>query len=219
MTPIYFGDAKRRLFGLFDPASGDAGVPRAALLCHPAGDEYVHAYRTLRQLAVRLSQSGHHVLRFDYYGTGDSLGAERDGDVTSWRDDIETAVAELRDMTGVAKVSLIGLRLGANLAAEVTARHADEIDSLVLWEPLPAGKILGDHCQDRGDVPSIDWPLLSSALPSRTFVMLTTHNPQAYDSEGLSVERFDFLAPWIEERIVSGTIPRDALQRIVNWLR
>jgi pimeloyl-ACP methyl ester carboxylesterase len=173
----------------------------------------------LRQLAVRLSQSGHHVLRFDYYGTGDSLGAERDGDVASWRDDIETAVTELKDMTGVAKVSLVGLRLGANLAAEVSARHPDDIDSLVLWEPLPAGKILGDNCQDQGDVPSIDSSLLSSALPSRTLVMLTTHNPQAYHFEDVSVERLDFLVPWIEERIVSGTIPRDALQHIVNWLK
>lgn len=219
MTPIYFGDAKRRLFGLLDPASGGAGAPRAALLCHPAGDEHIHAYRTFRQLALRLSQEGYHVLRFDYYGTGDSFGATDEGEVVGWCDDIEAAITELKDTTGAAKVSLVGLRLGANLAAQVAAKRPNEIVSLVLWEPLPVGKVVGDNHRDYGDVPLIESSLSSGAALSRTFVMLTTQNPQTCGCENLCIERLDFSEPWIEERIMTGTIPLNALRRIVNWLK
>jgi uncharacterized protein len=139
MNAFYFGTQKRRLFGLYEAAARRSEGNRAVVLCHPWGAEYVHAYRAMRQLAKMLTASGVHTLRFDYFGTGDSGGCSTDGDLGGWEDDIQAAIEELRDTTGAAQVSLVGLRLGATLAAEVAARTGPAVNSLVLWDPVVSG--------------------------------------------------------------------------------
>ena len=73
-------------------------------------------------LLEQLAAQGWHVLRFDYFGTGDSAGEFDEADLTGWEADIEQALDELLDMAGARKVALVGLRLGATLAARVAAR-------------------------------------------------------------------------------------------------
>ena len=118
MNPFFFGTAERRLFGIYEPAAVGTAGKRAAILCYPWGAEYLHAHRTLRQLALKLSSAGFHTLRFDFYGTGDSGGEPTDVDLAGWEADLETAIEELTEITGLSKVTLIGLRLGAVVAAE-----------------------------------------------------------------------------------------------------
>src|SRR5215470_5640391 len=124
MTAFHFGNRQRRLFG----------------------------YCTMRQLAARLVRAGFHVLRFDYFGTGDSFGDTGEGDLASWCGDIETAIEELKEMTGAAKVDLAGLRLGANLSARVAVHRPKEIGKLILWEPLVADElaVAGFGCSTPG---------------------------------------------------------------------
>jgi pimeloyl-ACP methyl ester carboxylesterase len=141
MIPFFFGVGQRRLFGVYDAANETAGsVPRAVVLCYPWGAEYLHAHRSLRQLASKLSLAGCHTLRFDYFGTGDSSGEMTEADLSGWQDDIETAIEELRDSTGAKSVVLIGLRLGATLAASVAARRRKDVEALVLWDPIVKGE-------------------------------------------------------------------------------
>src|SRR5262245_22848667 len=111
MTPFYFGSDARRLFGIYEPARPVGGPARMAVLCHPSGDEQIHAYRTMRQLAAMIAQLGVHVLRFDYYGTGDSAGETSENGGAGWCGDVGTAITELRNITGGTMVSLVGLRL------------------------------------------------------------------------------------------------------------
>jgi pimeloyl-ACP methyl ester carboxylesterase len=109
------------------------------VLCNPVNDDIIRAHRTLRHLAERLAAAGFPVLRFDFHGTGDSSGDERDPDaVATWLDDVGRAVAELRARSGVNGVALVGLRLGATLAAEAAAR-AGGVDSVVLWGAYESG--------------------------------------------------------------------------------
>jgi uncharacterized protein len=140
MTPLYFGDPQRRLFGLYSPASPGARRTRAVVLCSPWGQEYLRAHRSMRQLALRLTAAGIHVLRFDYYGTGDSAGDMIEGELPGWESDIEAAIEELMDSTGAQRVGLIGLRLGATLAARTAVRRRKEVESLVLWDPVVEGE-------------------------------------------------------------------------------
>jgi exosortase A-associated hydrolase 2 len=140
VNPFYFGTAGRRLFGLYTPARGGGSTARAAVLCHPWGREYLRAHRSMRQLASMLSANGVHVLRFDYFGTGDSAGDMVEADLDGWRGDIGLAIEELKDTTGATRVGLVGLRLGAMLAASYAAKNPRDIDSLVLWDPVDSGE-------------------------------------------------------------------------------
>jgi pimeloyl-ACP methyl ester carboxylesterase len=140
MNPIYFGNGRRRLFGIYEsPRVGSANT-RAVVLCHPWGSEYVHAHRSMRQLAIKLTVAGFHCLRFDYFGTGDSAGDTTEGELKGWEADIESAIEELQETTGRAEVSLVGLRLGATLAASVAAKQRGAIETLVLWDPVVSGE-------------------------------------------------------------------------------
>jgi pimeloyl-ACP methyl ester carboxylesterase len=139
MHPFYFGSRDRRLFGIYEPSRLARSRSRAALLCHPWGSEYLHSHKSMRQLAILLAEAGVDSLRFDYYATGDSAGNDAEGDLASWRQDILTAVEELTSLAGVTRVTLVGLRLGATLAAQASGDLGKTVDGLVLWDPVIEG--------------------------------------------------------------------------------
>jgi pimeloyl-ACP methyl ester carboxylesterase len=211
VTPFFLGTSQRRLFGIHTPAAGRTGRPRAAVLCQPWGDEYIYAHRSMRQLAVRLSLAGFHTLRFDYFGTGDSAGEEWETDVAGLQADVVTAMETLKDLAATEKVTLVGLRAGANVAAGTAAVSPGEIAALVLWDPL----LTGDPCAD--SAPPGLRPLDIDGLPDRSLVLFT-QRPGPREQPG----RIEFLptpCPWIESASTSGMIPVRVIQRIEEWLR
>jgi uncharacterized protein len=144
MTPLFFGTHDKQLLGLHHPPESDDGTARAVLLCYPGAQEFLRTHWAFRRLAAALARGGAHALRFDYFGTGDSAGDTRDGTVEQWLSDIATAAQELKDLSGAPRVSVIGLRLGAALAALATAGGL-EVDTLVLWEPIVSGRTYLDE--------------------------------------------------------------------------
>lgn len=115
--------------------------PRSAavLLCNPLGEEASRAHRIYRVLATQLERSGFHVLRFDYGGTGDSMGASEDVSIAGWIADIGTAAEQLLSTSGAKKLVAVGLRLGGTLAALATSRGGLRLRHLVLWDPVVDG--------------------------------------------------------------------------------
>jgi uncharacterized protein len=109
------------------------------VLSSPFGHEYINSHRALRQLATLLAAAGFPVLRFDYYGCGDSLGEEGEASLSHWMEDTLAAISELQKQTGFTRVSLIGLRLGGTIAAAVASRRRD-LAGLVLWDPITDGQ-------------------------------------------------------------------------------
>ena len=139
MIPVYFGPSHRPLFGWHHPPAGPE-VRGAVVICPPFGWELIRSYRALRHLALRLSASGFHVLRFDYDGTGESAGTDHDaGRLVAWRESMGTAIEELRARAGLASASLFALRLGATLALAAAAERSD-VDAIVAWAPLSTGR-------------------------------------------------------------------------------
>lgn len=102
------------------------------------GHEYIQSHRAYWQLAVYLSKAGFHVLRFDFYGCGDSSGDVEQGEIRQWLSDISTAIDEIRGISGCAKVCLVGLRLGGALSMMVGAERGD-IEGMVLWDAVANG--------------------------------------------------------------------------------
>jgi uncharacterized protein len=136
---LYFGASSRQLFGAYHLPPASVLARGAALLCPPWGQEYLVSHRILRRLAVRLSESGYHVLRFDYYGTGDAAGQRDEGDLDSWLEDAESAADELRDMSGFNTLASFGVRLGASVAWRLATTRTD-IHTTVLWDPVVHGQ-------------------------------------------------------------------------------
>jgi len=138
MNPFFFGSRNRQLFGVYHPAKRPSCL-HGIILCPPVGQEYMRTHMAIRQLAIQLSSVGFDVLKFDYYGLGDSAGTSEEGNPDIWRDDIRTAYRELKDISGMTSISIIGLRLGATLAAEA-AFTGLSVKNLLLWDPVVKGR-------------------------------------------------------------------------------
>jgi exosortase A-associated hydrolase 2 len=138
MNLFYFGPRSAPLFGVEHPPAQRRPQRSGIVICPPTGTELMRSHRALRQLATSLAKEGHHVMRFDYFGTGDSSGDCEEGRFATWQDNIATAVEELRDRAELEQVSLIGLRIGAVLAAQASA-EIDGITRLTLWDPITDG--------------------------------------------------------------------------------
>lgn len=138
VNAFYFGENSRRLFGLYDPPTRRPNG-HLVLICHPIGQEYLRTYRCFKLLAQRLSGAGAHVMRFDYFGTGDSAGHTDECDLSRWLDDINLAIEEAKAVSAVRQVSIVGLRLGATLAA-IASSQRNDIRNLFFWDPILSGK-------------------------------------------------------------------------------
>ncbi|MGZ5152638.1 MAG: serine aminopeptidase domain-containing protein [Burkholderiales bacterium] len=137
IEPFFFGPSNQQLFAIYHPPIGGSGQV-LTVICPPLFIEYMRTQLALRQLAVSLADSGQHVLRFDYRGTGDSFGDLSETAISDWVDDVALAVREGRDLTGCSMVRLLGVRAGALLACK-SAGGSSEVERLVLWDPVPDG--------------------------------------------------------------------------------
>jgi uncharacterized protein len=134
---FFFGETRTQLFACHHPPGANAS-DYGAVLCYPMGHEYVRTHRLYRFLARRLVEAGFHVLRFDYFGTGDSAGEFEEARLEQWVDDTAAAVTELRRRYLVRHVYAAGLRLGAAVALLAGIKHGG-LDGLVLWDPVTNG--------------------------------------------------------------------------------
>lgn len=195
MLPIYFGDSEHALFGIYHPPRKARTKAISAVLCHPFGNEYVGAYRTTRVLAEQLSEAGVSVLRFDYYGTGDSMGASDGVSIAQWLKDIDAAIDEIQGASGAERTSLIGLRLGGTLA-ELAAAPRDDIDRVVLWEPVLNGRqhvelhrtrhkawLQEDRCrtEDSSDNEALGHPLTDALIDEVNQLDILKQQPSGLD--------------------------------------
>ena len=242
MNAFYFGASARQLFACYHPATGRSrgGV----VICAPLGREYLLAYATLRYLARLLADAGYDVLRFDYFGTGDSAGEFEEASQEQWLSDIAIAITELKDLARIDRVSLVGMRYGATLAG-IVARTQDTIDGLVLWDAVLWGR---DYLHEFGvmgngragpaegygialttgmirDMEAVTPDILSPELP-RTLLLA-----QDGDLPGLEQHRSRLagagaecallsvpgLPTWRDERLGASGMPVATLRGIVSW--
>ena len=139
MKPAYFGSSARPLFGIHELPRAAVVRSGAVLLCYPGVQEYNMAHWAFRRLSSMLAREGFHVMRFDWSGTGDSWGETTDGSVERWLDDVSEAAQELRDTSGAESLSIVGMRLGAAIAA-IACGKASIADELILWDPVVEGR-------------------------------------------------------------------------------
>ncbi|WIG56962.1 MAG: hypothetical protein OJF61_002750 [Rhodanobacteraceae bacterium] len=134
----WFGPEYRARFGwLYTPdhACSTIGI----VIVPPFGRDETCAHRTLRHLAEAGARCGFMSLRFDLDGCGDSAGGDADPDrVESWIISVHDACDCMR-RAGAGKVVLVGVHLGATLAA-LAALRRDDLAALVAFNPVVRGR-------------------------------------------------------------------------------
>jgi pimeloyl-ACP methyl ester carboxylesterase len=136
MRVFHFGEPGRRLLGSHHTPPRLRPSVTGILLCNPFGEEAIRAHRIYRVLATQFERAGYPALRFDYSGTGDSVGMSEDASLGAWLNDIGLATAELQAASAARGMVAVGMRLGATLAALATSRTALRFRHLVLWDPI-----------------------------------------------------------------------------------
>jgi alpha-beta hydrolase superfamily lysophospholipase len=140
VQPLYFGSGDYRVFGWLHRISGESPAPMGLVICKPFGFEAMSAHLSVRAFAEAAAEIGIPALRFDYGGTGDSEDLAPGADqIKAWTQDVIAAVHELRRLTGVERVCLLGIRLGALLAATAAAR-IPQVSALIAVAPIISGR-------------------------------------------------------------------------------
>jgi pimeloyl-ACP methyl ester carboxylesterase len=136
---LYFDSSGETLFGWLHRSRTEAPGNLGLVICNPFGYEATCSHRSIRAFAEAAADLGVPTLRFDYLGTGDSADIEPRADqLEIWSRDILAAIAELQRRTGVQRVSLLGIRLGA-LLATLAAKQCAAVNSVILIAPVISG--------------------------------------------------------------------------------
>ncbi|NQU45280.1 alpha/beta hydrolase [bacterium] len=131
----YVGSGKGPLFcaaALRDPDSP------LLLVCNAVGEEAKCSFSVLQETARYAWEAGWSVARFDYRGCGDSPGEFGRTGPRDWLEDSETILTHSGASGERRRSVLLGLRLGANVAARIAPKANDLFERvrLVLWEPI-----------------------------------------------------------------------------------
>lgn len=133
-TPFFFEHGGATVYAMLHAPAGPEPARRGIILCPSFADEAFRTHRELVAFARQLARAGITALRLDYRGTGDSEGRFEDHGPDDWCADIGAAIDVLQQRTGVQSIGLLGLRLGATLAATVAAADP-RVQRLILWAP------------------------------------------------------------------------------------
>jgi pimeloyl-ACP methyl ester carboxylesterase len=150
LQPVSFGAADRRMIGLYhSPLVSHVANRPSVLVCNAFGQEAIRAHRFQRTLAERLAKAGHAVLRFDYFGTGDSMGDDLDFSIAGACQDLLSAHNELRHRANANQIVWIGMRLGGTIALQAAHSAPPELSRLIAWDPILDGAAYLEYLRER----------------------------------------------------------------------
>lgn len=133
--PLLLDTRGRRLFAVLHAT---LEPPRAGvLICPPILHEHSRSYRLFALLGDALATQGVAVLRFDYFGTGDSAGADNAFSLADASVDAAVALNALRDRIEAVPITVLGVRAGAFPALSLA--QTQNICALWLWQPIADG--------------------------------------------------------------------------------
>lgn len=129
----------KRLFGILQRPQHHDDTKPAIVFCHPVSWEKQYSYRAYTQFSRHLGKAGYTTLRFDAYGFGDSEGDLVEATIQSQVEDTLDAIEWLRESTGCTRYILVGVRLGAAIAA-LTALESSGVEGLAMVSPVVSGE-------------------------------------------------------------------------------
>ena len=109
------------------------------IFINPLFDEKKRSQKFYANTARKFSKHGVPVIRFDYYGTGDSDGQLHEMNFRRSLNAIKVLIDQTLKKYQTNSVNLLGIRFGADLALKFAAEHQEYIHKLVLIEPIVIG--------------------------------------------------------------------------------
>lgn len=131
----YIGTGSRRMLSTLHRPPGEARG--AMVVCCSLLSDLQANYSNEVQIARAAAAQGVAVRRFHYLGIGHSDGDIEDRNYEQMVGGAEEVAAHLRSEVGADRVSFLGTRVGAMVAAGAAARYPGA--PLVLWEPIVKG--------------------------------------------------------------------------------
>ena len=138
LRPVVLCGKRGNLIGFYHPPAVKGGAVGDVLLVPAFAEEMNRCRSMVTMQAHALARIGMGTLVLDLYGTGDSAGDFEEADWDGWRDDLLVGLTWLRQHGNGCR-TLLGVRLGALMAAEIAAGD-DGIDRLLMWVPVVSGK-------------------------------------------------------------------------------
>jgi len=186
-TPFVLESEGHQLVGIEHTGSTD----KCITMCHGFTGNKIENKRLFVDAARHFAQEGCSVVRFDFYGSGDSDGEFQDTLVSH-------NIANLRDILIWAKkkyekVAVLGLSLGAAVA--ILTINDIPVDALITWSAVP------------------DFERLFEAHIQNPQVVAATHEIIEYD--GWSIKRdffFDAIKYNVGEALAQLTLPKFIVQ-------
>jgi hypothetical protein len=111
---------------------------QAFIFLNPILDEKKKSQKFQVDTARKICALNYYVIRFDYYGTGDSGGESFEFDFYEALKDMQYLTEHMRKKYALAAFKILGIRLGADLAAIIAAK-GEFISDLFLIEPVSNG--------------------------------------------------------------------------------
>ena len=145
-SPVAFSCRGQQIVGMLHLPDKRGRFP-VALLLHGFTGTKSEIHRMFVKLSRELAAHGVASLRFDFRGSGDSAGEFEELTVRSEIADALEAIKFLRRHRRVdtRRLALVGLSMGAAVAAHLVGRERVRCKSLVLWAPVAEGEgILDD---------------------------------------------------------------------------
>ena len=136
IEPVEIAGPLGTLRGLLHRPEGTDPAP-AVLMLHGFTGQHVEQDRLFVQAARVLAGLGFAVLRFDFYGSGDSDGDFEESSVQTELDDAVTALDWISAQPGIdpQRIGVLGLSLGGCVAALLAGQNS-HIKALVLWNAV-----------------------------------------------------------------------------------
>lgn len=120
-------------------------LPASAALAHivyvpPLAEEMNRCRSLVAQQARSFAAAGYACTIVDFVGTGDSDGEFCDADLALWYSNLDATIEALQAEDPLPIV-LWGMRLGGLLAIDYASRSSIDVQDIVLWQPVTAGKM------------------------------------------------------------------------------
>lgn len=138
VQPFYLTGSSGPLFAIYYSPSKSVACTRNILVAPSFAEEMNRCRSMVSQQARQLCSIGVGTLVIDPYGTADSAGDFEELTWDSWHNDLLTGLEWLRRQPGGCD-TLLGIRLGAVMAANIVAAHGG-LTRLLLWQPVITGK-------------------------------------------------------------------------------